>query len=154
MKFFLFILILVSSIANANEFKYLQSESYWTVRPAVFVCSDTNINIDLVKEAIKFWIDNGFNIDPNPSYKDCDRPISFGQITIDYFEEGDNPKNLNGRTREWSYIGKNELLEVEIKIKPSLENEIDLIKHELGHALGLDDDRTGKAVVMRHARNY
>ena len=137
MKFFLFILILVSSIANANEFKYLQSESYWTVRPSVFVCSDTDINID-----------------PNPSYKDCDRPISFGQITIDYFEEGDNPKNLNGRTREWSYIGKNELLEVEIKIKPSLENEIDLIKHELGHALGLDDDRTGKAVVMRHARNY
>ena len=128
MKFFLFIVMLVSNIANANEFKHLQSDSYWTVEPSVFVCSDTNININLVQEAIKFWIDNGFNVN--------------------------NPNNSNGRSREYTYSGQHALLEVEIAIKASLENEIDLLKHELGHALGLDDDTTGSAVVMRHSRMY
>ena len=100
MKFFLFIVMLVSNTANANEFKHLQSDSYWT------------------------------------------------------FKKGDNPKNSNGRSREYTYTGQNVLLEVEIAIKVSLENEIDLLKHELGHALGLDDDTTGSAVVMRHSRMY
>ena len=154
MKFFLFIVMLVSNTANANEFKHLQSDSYWTVKPSVFVCSGTNININLVQEAIKFWIDNGFNVNPKPSYKDCNTPISFGQITIDYFKKGDNPNNSNGRSREYTYAGQHALLEVEIAIKASLENEIDLLKHELGHALGLDDDTTGSAVVMRHSRMY
>ena len=154
MKFFLLIVMMVSNIANANEFKYLQSDNSWTTKPAVFVCNDTNIDIGLVKKAIKFWVDHGFNINPKPSFKDCSAPIAFGQITIDYFKEGDNPNNFNGRSREYTYSGQHTLLEVEITIKASLENEIDLLKHELGHALGLDDDRTGKALVMRHSRKY
>jgi hypothetical protein len=106
-----------------------------------------------VTRAIKYWSDAGFNINPKPKRKDCSSPSTYGQIVIDNFRDG-NPRDLNGTSRLRNYKGYKYFTRVDIKIKKSLSNEVDIFKHELGHAVGLNDEYDDPYSIMVHKKGY
>ena len=154
MKFFLFLILLITNFAHAGEFKTLESGFGWNTLPAVFVCENSGIQKEKVKQAIDFWNSKGYRLKEDPVYKRCDGETKYGQITIDTFKQGENLENKNGNASLYSFSGTKNYYCVEIKLNKNLANELELIKHELGHAIGLDDDPTGYLEVMIHQRDY
>ena len=103
MKFFLFIMVLVSSIGHASDFDHLRSNKYWTTTPSVYVCNNTSIDTQVVKQAVDFWINQGFKIKPSVRHKDCNRSIEVGQIVIEYFAPGGNPNYYNALANSYNF---------------------------------------------------
>lgn len=155
MKFFIFIMILVSSIGHASDFDHLRSNKYWTTTPSVYVCNNTAIDTQVVKQAVDFWIDQGFKINPHVNHKDCNNPIKIGQIVIEYFAPGKNPSYYNALANSYNFKNNsNHRAYSKIYVRKSLEKEVDIYKHEIGHSLGLEDDYSNYDSVMTHEKIY
>lgn len=153
MKLLLFIIFLISGAASAEDYSHLKSEKYWKDTPTVYVCQDSNIDLEIVSRAIKYWADAGYEINPTPKRKSCALPSAYGQIVIDNFRDG-NPRNVNGTSKLRNYEGYKYFTRVDIKIKKSLSKEVEIFKHELGHAVGLNDEHNDPRSIMVHKKVY
>ena len=155
MKFLLFVFILFSSVANASDFNHLINGKYWGTPPSVFVCSDTAIDKKIVSQAVDFWISQGFKIQRDVRIKDCSQGIKIGQITIKYFAPGDNPEYYNAVAHSYNFENNNmKRAYAKIYVRKSLKDEVDIYKHEIGHALGLNDEYNNYDSVMTHEKVY
>jgi hypothetical protein len=155
MKFFLFILLLLSNVSLAGEFDNLRSDNYWKSPPDVFVCNNTSINKAIVEQAVSFWVNQGFKINSKVGLKDCNGPLIVGQIIITYFEQGQNRESFNAADHSYNFkIDTTRRAYSKIFIKPSLRNEVDIFKHEIGHSLGLKDSYNNHESVMTHSKSY
>ena len=155
MKFLLLILILLTSVANASDFDHLKSGKYWSNPPSVLICEGTTIDKRVVSQAIQFWISQGYKIQTSVKTKDCSQKIKIGQIVIDYFSPGDNPEYFNAVAHSFNFKGDSmQRAYAKIYVRKSLQDEPDIYKHELGHALGLDDEYNNYDSVMTHEKVY
>ena len=155
MKFLLFVLVLFSSVANAGEFDHLRNGKYWGAPPSVFICSGTSIDKNIVSQAVNFWISQGFKIQKDVKVKDCSREIQIGQITIEYFGSGENPEYYNAVAHSYNFENNSmKKAYAKLYVRKSLKDEVDIYKHEIGHAIGLSDEYSDYQSFMTHEKVY
>ena len=151
MRTLLLFTFLTCNFANAGEFDHLAKRSWKTSIPSVIVCQNT-ANLNSVTNAVNFWRQKGF-VMKNPIIKsNCKNSVEINTIKFIKHREGDgllsNENGFTDRRFDGDYMfGAN------IIIKPEHYDVEELLKHELGHALGLNHSAESSN-VMYHERKY
>ena len=157
MKFFLFIMIFFGNTSTAGDFHHLEKGFYWQSTPTVFLCNNTSIDPEIVKNAIDFWIGAGYSLNPIPKYKNCKEKPRQGEIRIDYLRNSSdnfNPSTHNGISETYNFSNTKVYYYAALWINKDLQGHTAIFKHELGHAMGLKDEYNNYMSVMTHHKNY
>ena len=129
--------LLITLLLNtAHADHNLKQGWFWETSPNIEICPDSNISINKVNETIDYWSSRGIEVKINDI------------IEVDYCDlEKRNVIQIMGHGRtnvKWYYYGRTKS-ESTLYIKASriqipndtLNNET-IVKHEFGHALGLE----------------
>ena len=148
----MFLLGLLLLTGNANG-EYNRART-WGMKPKVLICKSSKTKVSTVKSAIDFWKKEGFDI--GSIYKEknneCKDGYEYGYIIIKGQDNIDTSK-VHGLTTPWFKKGTKTQVSATIKLNQNLANELDLVKHELGHGLGLGHTSKFDHVMSEYA-NY
>ncbi len=154
MEKFLLLFTIFATSASASENHSYENISFRTwadVSPTVIVC-DKSVDFKVLTMAIDFWRSHGFKMSDPVIRTNCSDDILKNHIK---FIKSDDPARLkhneNGATDR--LFTNTKMYGANIIIKPHLSNQLLLIEHELGHALGLNHSQHSNN-VMYHERKY
>ena len=157
--------LLISSIiflssAVAEDFENLRIY-YWAEPPEFVVCEGSGVSLAIVKEAANFWRNQGQNI--GRVYKrSCGDEMRFGEVEF-YMLDDLRPVNENSNiTNDFTIKGltnlnvykddagakTSEVSRGKIYINSSYAQDLDLFKHEMGHALGYGHSDVESSVLF------
>jgi hypothetical protein len=143
--------LLMTSPTNAGNFKSLEKRKWLKVMPRVLVCQDS-IDMKLAIEAVNFWKKQGYQLKDPTERKNCKTTVEIDTIKfIRQLPSHNILINQNGITNR-KFDG-NRMFGANIIIKTRLNDKLELIKHELGHALGLEHS-SNTSHVMYHLHSY
>jgi hypothetical protein len=127
----------------------------WDSKPQVVLCDDAKAKKEDVELAMKFWKQNMFGMHDKIVSKPCKKTHRKGEIRITGQRDLDTKKYYAFTMRDTSSI---EISAATILIEDTQSNNLKLIIHELGHALGVnhtdsdDSHIMHKHVVDNHTR--
>lgn len=137
-------LIILSSLLTVGAHNF-NIAYQWETRPTIEICPETNVTLEEVSQALGYWNskDIGLQIHSIEKVNYCSlKKENTIQITNgDLIEES---KEIANTAISWYYYdnapNQKFIDYTSVRIPADLENypRIDIITHELGHALGLD----------------
>ena len=153
MKFiFILLAFLFSNVAHAESFDHLKKSS-WNVTPKVLICKDSGVSLDTAARAVSFWNDMGFKVS-SPVLSDCEDDTTTGHIIIKR-DPGDIFQVFyNGATVVHLFRNTKTISHADVYVNKTLVDQVDVLKHEIGHAVGLEDEREISSSVMVYRKAY
>jgi len=121
----------------------------WAIPPNIVVCSGSDVEMDTVRRATKFWERLGYKFGDIRKAKRDDYACATGmpplnQILIDIPSQGFQFGKHLGTTRTWHYTESNLAIRAKIEIVSGWGNAARVLEHEMGHAFGWrDNSKTG-----------
>lgn len=139
-----------------NALAYTKSDfhhiGYWESPPDIIICEDAKVEITTVSSAIRFWKNIGYELDDEPKKELCGNNIHVpGEIRIVGQRNLDDARYYAMTDR--NYYEKNNkfyMLSANIKVGKNDYRNLELIIHELGHALGIDHEVHDQSHIMHH----
>ncbi len=123
-------LFLISSICFGYEY-----HAKWHDRPDVIICESSNVNKESFIQAIDYWEQRGYNIVNDIIFKrECNHNRIEDTIVV---------RSDDGRVKDYQHAVTNikwsdkNLVFATIYISEGSENNLNVLKHELGHAFGI-----------------
>ena len=126
---------LITSVSSAGEYNHLEKKTWENIVPNVIICQNT-VSFDIANKAISFWRSKGYRL-KNPVFREnCLEKVEIDTIKfVKKSKNADILSNQNGIT-DRRYDG-NLMFGANIVLKQAHKDQLQLVKHELGHALGL-----------------
>lgn len=143
-------LILLISYSFGKDFS--NSKYFWKEEPKVFNCIDSGVSSDRIKQAMKFWKEEGM-----PSLALVDNYNCFdGYPSEDgiYFYKASSPFDPGEHARTKVFYEKEtlELRYAKIFIDEVNAENQNIVTHELGHAFGLDHSSNLDDIMFFNAK--
>jgi len=163
---FTFLILTKTSFANADDIwtNEVMPDTEWCEKlPPKFIwCfNKSKTDIRVYKQAIKYWKDKGYlkGVSSKISIENCENdPDDLGKIRL-AGEEGIDEGHYGVTTRQLikvervsgevgTYVGS-----AYIRIEREHSNNLKLIIHELGHAIGLNHKKEKTSIMYRYFMN-
>ena len=132
---------------SINKEKYERVEK-WDTIPDVIVCNDSNFSLHYVKKAIEIWKKEGERfgkIYVEDNLNKCTNTHKKGFIQIKGDRNNFDKSKFDSMTfvewyeKKYLFQKSEKIIQgVSIETTQGLDDDIELIVHELGHALGFD----------------
>lgn len=139
-----------------NAMAYTKSDfdhiAKWQQQPQIVMCSDTKVKKENLQKAIGFWQQAGYNISNNITEKYCGHDLYVANEIRIAGQRNLDTVRYYGMT-ERQYYGENNqtyLLAANIKFGNNDADNLELIIHELGHALGIEHEKHDESHIMHH----
>ena len=142
----LFFLSLLTNIATADNHldKSLTQSWFWETSPSVEICPDSNISTNQIIEILDYWFERGLDVQIE-SIKKVNHCNLEKRNVIQIMGDRDVRSDEYARTNiKWYYRGfQNEntiyyIKGARIQLPNNILSDNTIVKHEFGHALGLD----------------
>ena len=143
------ILFLLSSLAYSYSRTDFKHRYIWDTKPRVVLCDDAKVEKADIERAMAFWKDQMFGMHEKIISKPCKKTHRKGEIRITGQRDLDTNKYYAFTLRD---ISPMEISAATILIEDAQADNLELIIHELGHALGLNhsDDHDVSHIMHRH----
>ena len=138
----LFSMVAPSFAYDIDDFHFTH---VWKTQPQIVLCDDAKITKWSVISAIAFWNNVGIDVKPDIVQKACHSNFSEGEIQITAQRDLDLIKYYGYTER--NYKGKI-LNAATIKIEDASSQNLELLVHELGHALGIGHEKDDLSHIM------
>ena len=109
----------------------------WSKKPQIVLCDDAKVNKKDVELAMNFWKQNSLSMRNSLIIKKCEKTHRQGEIRFTHQRDLDTDAYYAFTVRDINYT-ESEMIAATILIEDTESNNISLIVHELGHALGLN----------------
>ena len=142
--------IIAFNSAHAGEYNSLEERSWNNIVPKIVICNNS-VSKSIVEDAVKFWRNKGYNLKDPVLKKECKKDIEID--TIKFIEHLDSSKittNQNGIT-DRRFDGKL-MFGANITVKSVYRDQSQLIRHEIGHALGLEHSDNPEHVMYTYRK--
>ena len=153
------ILFLLSNLAHSYTFFDFNHRYFWKTNPQVVLCEDAKVNRDLVETAMRFWQSNSFTMRDDLIVKSCEKSHKKGEVRITH-QRDLNIKKYYAYTIRDLDTDTNEISAATILIDDLESKNLELLIHEMGHALGINHSNYDKSHIMHkhvvdeHTRLY
>ena len=145
-SFFLQVFFLLTSTAQAYERIDFRQKYVWTYKPTIVICSDSDVSIEIVQEALDFWKPFLFPYNEKIIRKKCYGNFYAGEIRIAGQRDLNTTEfyaltelDVNGFAMESAII----------KFEKGTTDNLELLIHELGHGLGVwHSDESDESHIM------
>ena len=126
---------------NGDTSEQLKVNKRWGTTPNILICKASQTAKETIEEAAKYWQRHGFKVGTISSGNDeqaCQmtEPLKRGYI-IFMGSKGLDTKRHYAITQPWYRKSTQKMVSASIRVQEEYSNNLKLITHELGHALGL-----------------
>ena len=139
------LLFLLTSIGLCYKKQDFNQVYFWKETPEVVICHNALVSVKNVREAINFWQSKSFDISKKIVKKKCDKSHKKGEVRITHQQDLDITKYYAYTSRDTN--GKT-VSAANIKIDNEYHDNLELIIHELGHALGINHTNKDSTHIM------
>ena len=126
---------LLSSTAFSSD--YAPQTAKWKYKPDIVVCKDSTVKIETIQRAVKFWEAKGHEFGTISYVDDC---LDYHSGYILFVGDVDLNDSYAGTCEIFDYGGM--IVSAYIEIWDDARNNLKVIVHELGHALGYDHSKS------------
>jgi len=149
----MFLIGLMLLTSNAHGDDYVQSRK-WNVTPKIMICKNSKTTVQSVKSAANFWKKEGYSIGSIVKEKnaECNDNYEYGYILISGNYHLDTSEKY-GETTPWLIQGTKTQVGATVDLSSLHANNVKLLRHEIGHGLGLDHVHVVSNVMYPYA-NY
>ena len=135
---FLLGLILASSVAHGSDYTVKRDWHSNYSTPDIMICKKSNTKKEIVEKSVNFWKSQGFKVGDIVKEKnnECSNEWERGYILIGGQGDLDIRKD-NGSTYPFCKKGTEKMVSAFILLNKEKANNLELVKHEIGHGLGL-----------------
>lgn len=118
---------------------------FWDMKPKIVLCDDAKVSKFNLSQAISFWNRAGYGVSTEIIEKECESDHLLGEIRITSQRDLDLQIYYGFTERK---ISEGILFAATIKIEDASSNNLKLVIHELGHALGIEHSHFDKSHIM------
>ena len=149
---FLLGILLLTSDANGTDYNMTYEWQYKV--PKIMICKDSNTKKDTIKKAKKYWQKKGYSIGNivNEKNNECSDELEYGYILIEGQKKLNTTKYF-GLTYPWTNKS-NKIVSTVTYIDKRYANNLNLITHELGHALGLKHSKDKSNIMHESGKMF
>ena len=137
--------LLGSKLSFAYNKEDFHQKYFWETEAKIVLCDDAKITKLKLLKAIWFWNKVGFEVSANIVEKKCESEHQLGEIRVTNQRDLDLQKYYGFTERK---MLDTTLLAATIKIADASSDNLKLIIHELGHALGIQHTHFDKSHIM------
>ena len=122
--------------------------------PNVVICNTSPTKIENVKKAVIYWKKRGYvfgSIFKETEKQECKSKYNKKHILLVGQKDLDTDEYY-GITTPWLNKRTRKIVSATIRLSDIKANKVSLLKHELGHALGLDHSNNPKSIMYTHRK--
>ncbi len=125
---------------------YAPQTAKWKFKPDIVICEGSSVKAENVKAATKFWEAKGHEFGSIKHVEDC---IDYHSGYILFVDARNIDDAYAGTCELFDYDGS--ILSAYIEIWDGARNNLQVITHELGHALGYDHHHSKGNIMYKNA---
>jgi len=147
---YLLLLLLTSNVCAYDKFEF-DTIAIWENKPTVVLCHDSLVDEENLDSALNFWNNLGFKSSEKIEKKYCgDKLLVQNEIRITSSRDLDTVRYYGLTDREYYTINKTTagMRSASIKLDAKYANNIELLIHEIGHALGIEHSKEDHSHIM------